>query len=77
MTRIPLSIEDIDGAYISSTDGTPTGRPEAWVSVVLATLFLLATLLHCGLLVKWRSYFCWLFVASSMGKVVDLWSGAR
>lgn len=68
MTRIPLSIEDIDGPYISPGSGNTTARPEAWVSVVFAALFLLATFWHCGLLVRWRSYFTWLFIASCLGK---------
>lgn len=69
MTRIPLSIDDTDGAYIASPNGSTRGPPEAWFGIALAAFFLLATGWHCFLLVKWRSYLTWLFAASSIGKL--------
>lgn len=71
MTRIPLSIDDRDGPYVSPADGRTKSPAEAWVAIVLGALFVLTTGWHCFLLARRQSYFTWLIAVSSIGRKVS------
>jgi hypothetical protein len=65
MTRIPLSIPDSQDSPYLADDNT---KSVAWIAVVFAALFLIASAGHVFLLVRTRAWFIWTITFASVGK---------